>query len=63
MLKGNNELVLNTATMIEIVQYYLNNKLLNKDEHAPKVTNFAMSRGNSLDNTFVVSLADGEGSK
>jgi len=66
MLKGNNELVLNTATMMEIVQFYLNNKLLNKDEHSPTVTGFALNRSHALDNTFVVSLSSdtgGEGGK
>lgn len=63
MMKGNNEMVLNTATMMEIVQYYLNNKLLNKDEHAPTVTGFALNRSHALDNTFVVSLSSEAGSE
>lgn len=35
---GSNEMRFNGATMIEIVQYYLDNKLLNKNESSPKVT-------------------------
>lgn len=35
---GSNSLVLNEATMIEALQYWLTNKVLNKDELAPKVT-------------------------
>ncbi|CAN1721978.1 conserved protein of unknown function [Hyphomicrobium sp. 1Nfss2.1] len=65
-MKGNNEMVLNTATMMEIVQYYLDNKLLNKDEHSPTVTGFALNGRAPLDNTFVVSLSSdtgGEGGK
>lgn len=40
MLKGSNKLVLNTATMLEIIQYYLNNYMLHPDKKSPKVTAF-----------------------
>lgn len=40
-MTGNNEMVLNEATMMEIVQFWLNNKFLNKDEHSPHVTSFS----------------------
>ena len=53
---GSNSMELNEATMIVIVQYYLDNKLLNKDESSPKVTGIrrVVSPGGS--DTFVVTL-------
>lgn len=36
-MKGNNSLEFNEATMMEIVQYWLDNKFLNRDETSPKV--------------------------
>lgn len=62
-MKGNNRLVLNTATMIEIVQYWLNNKLLNADEPRPTVTAVAplSSSGRYADDgMFEVSLSTDE---
>lgn len=47
MMKGNNRLVLNEATMMEIVQYWLDNKMLNKDERSPKVASFGVAEGTS----------------
>ena len=35
---GNNEMQLNSGTMCEIVQYWLDNKFLNKDSFSPRVT-------------------------
>ena len=37
-MTGSNEMRFNTATMIEIGQYWLDNKLLNKQEQGPMVT-------------------------
>lgn len=37
-MKGSNELRFNVATMEEIVQFWLNNKWLNKNEPGPQVT-------------------------
>lgn len=37
-MTGTNEMRFNTASMIEIVQFYLDNKLLNKQEPGPMVT-------------------------
>jgi hypothetical protein len=65
MLKGSNRLVLNESAMIEIVQYYLENKLLNKDERSPTVTNFRVSEGHGRDNIsydVFLSTADEEAS-
>ena len=42
---GNNEFHFNESTMIEIVQYYLDNKLLNKDECSPTVKAVQRSEG------------------
>lgn len=36
-MTGRNAIEFNEATMIEIVQYWLDNKFLNKDEHSPTV--------------------------
>lgn len=50
---GTNELILNEATMIEIVEFWLNNKFLHKDDYAPKV--YSVSLGNNATgNTFKV---------
>lgn len=38
MLPGTNTIELNTSTMIEIVQYYFDNKMFNPHEPKPKVT-------------------------
>lgn len=35
---GNNSLILNEATMIEALEYWLVNKVLNKDEPSPRIT-------------------------
>ena len=54
---GNNSLTLNEATMIDIVQYWLDNKLLNKDEKSPTVKGVkAASRSGYENNTFEISL-------
>jgi hypothetical protein len=62
LLKGHNRLVLNTATMNEIVQFYLDNKLVNRDESSPKVINFASAaHGRYADEgMFEVSLDSSE---
>lgn len=57
-MKGNNIIFLNTATMIEIVQYWLDNKFLNKDESAPRVTNVCVSSPlRELSDMFKVEIA------
>ena len=60
MLKGNNSLVLNTATMIEIVQYWIDNKALNKEETLPIVSNVEAASGGRYDDkgTFTVTLTE-----
>lgn len=68
MMKGSNSLVLNEGTMIEIVQFWLNNKLLNKDEPAPVVTSFSSSSkappyGAPTFEVTLSSNAGGEGDK
>lgn len=57
-MKGNNLLYLNTATMIEIVQYWLDNKFINKDESAPSVVHVCVSSPQrDLNDMFKVELA------
>lgn len=52
MMKGNNELVLNQATMIEAIQMYLDSQMV---EPAPKVNSiYADSQGTS--ETFHIAL-------
>lgn len=53
---GNNSMQLNEATMITIVQYWLDNKFLNKDEKSPKVVAFKRG-GNTYDNNFEIELS------
>ena len=50
---GNNTIVLNTATMIEAVQFWLDSKM---PVATPKVTG-VKSTGSSYDSTFEVSLS------
>lgn len=57
-MTGTNKLDLNTATMIEIVQYWLDNKFLNKDEKHPRVTH--VEAGSlSAGAVFIVTLEEG----
>ena len=58
MMPGNNSLVLNQATMQEIVQYWIDNKMINKDESAPKVAYVRPSIAGGDD--FVIGLASAE---
>ena len=59
MLKGNNRLALNQATMREIVQYWITNKMLNKEEASPVVTDVEMGRlGSERGDLFIVSLGE-----
>ena len=44
-MKGNNELHICQEMMIEIVEYWLNNKALNPDEVAPRVVRVKASTG------------------
>jgi hypothetical protein len=52
-MKGNNQLVLNEATMIEAVQFWLDSKMT---PTAPKVTQVAGPADKYGGNTFTVSL-------
>jgi hypothetical protein len=52
---GANELEVNEATMMAALQYWLDNKVLNKDEKSPKVTSVKPS---ACDNTFRVTLVN-----
>jgi hypothetical protein len=54
MLYGKNELHLNEVSMVTIIQYYLDNKLLNKDNHSPKVEAVRVKDMNA--GIFIVSL-------
>lgn len=54
MLKGNNRLVFNQATMMEIVDFYLRNKMLNKDELGAVVNGVETDR----DGMFVISIGE-----
>lgn len=56
MMKGNNEMVLNTATMIEIVQYWLDNKFTNPQSGGPYVINFIA--GTNPCAVFIVQVSD-----
>lgn len=56
MWVGSNTLELNEATMISAIQYWLDNKVLNKDEFKPIVTGVKGS-GSSI-YTFRVELND-----
>lgn len=51
-MKGNNKLILNEATMIEAVQFWLDSKMVHK---APKVTN-VKHIGSGYDNSFEICL-------
>lgn len=52
-MKGMNELRLNKDTMCEAVQYWLTNKVWNKDEPSPDVTGVEYSGAHS---EFVVTI-------
>ena len=52
-MKGNNQLVLNEATMIEAVQFWLDSKMI---PTAPKVTQVSGPSDKYSDNSFTVSL-------
>lgn len=54
---GSNKIKFNEATMIQIVQYYLDNKLLNKDEKSPKVSSV---KGESSEGMFTISLSEAQ---
>ena len=56
MLIGSNSMELNEATMIAIVQHYLDTVLLKSAERLPKVQSVRKS-GNGMDNSFTVQLA------
>ncbi len=53
---GQNQMALNEATMIEVVQYWLDNKSLNKDEPRPKVTGVDKTSNGRYDAEFTISL-------
>jgi hypothetical protein len=58
-------MILNEATMIEAVQYWLANKVLNKDEIGPKITSVKATMatsGHREQGTFIVTLVRETGS-
>ena len=54
MIRGSNELRFNGATMCDIVQYWLDNKWLNKQEPGPQVLAVEESNG-----TFTIKIEQG----
>ena len=54
MLIGNNSIEMNEATMMLVVQYYFDNKLLNKDERKPKVTAVKPTSNGGYNNGFKI---------
>lgn len=56
MMKGNNSFSFNEATMIQIVQYYLDNKLL--QEINQKVTSVREDRTTSYATTFTITVEE-----
>ena len=54
---GTNELKLNEATMIEVVEYWLTNKVLRHDSPAPRVASVKASN-NGYDSQFTVTLEE-----
>lgn len=55
-MRGHNKIQFNAASMIEIVQYYLDNKMLNPQEPRPKVTSVEALSSGRLDNIFEVQI-------
>lgn len=55
-MTGANEMTLNEATMVEIVQYWFDNKFLNKDEPRPKVTSFKQGNSGRYDAAYTVTF-------
>ncbi|HSC56994.1 MAG TPA: hypothetical protein VLC51_07300 [Nitrospira sp.] len=47
-MTGRNSIEFNEATMIEIVQYWLDNKFLNKDERSPTVMSVAWDASSGM---------------
>ena len=57
-MRGNNILSLNEATMIEVVQYWLDNKALNPQERSPVVKG-VKKQANTFDTpVFDIQLAE-----
>ena len=52
-MKGSNDLILNEATMIEAIQFWLDAEMA---QPAPKVTSVKSESGSLYSNTFKVSL-------
>ena len=60
-MKGHNEFVFNTATMMEIVQYWLDTKALSPDTAGTVfVTGFEPTRNDYASSTFTVTVSDKE---
>lgn len=55
MIRGSNELRFNGATMCDIVQFWLENKWLNKQEPGPQVLEVSESNG-----TFAIKIEQGQ---
>lgn len=61
MMKGHNQFVFNTATMMEIIQYWLDNNTLAPDAVGTViVTGFAVTKDTWSAPTFTVSVSDKE---
>lgn len=56
MLIGSNSIELNEATMIAIVQHYLDTVLLKSAKRLPTVKSVRKSGNGMTDNTFTISL-------
>ena len=56
VMKGRNELRLNQATLKEVIQYWFDHKLLNRNESTPRVDSISFSRGE--DHMVVVKLVE-----
>ena len=54
---GANRFELNEATMIEIVQYWINNKAWNSNEPRPKVVSVKAGSSTKYENIFDISLS------
>lgn len=60
-MKGNNRLILNTATMMEAVQYWLEQKVFSKSEKHPRVTGIeALKHVYRDEGMFEISLSSDE---
>ena len=61
-MKGNNVLKINQATMIDMVQHYLNDHVLSK-EHQVKVTSVSSVALEGMERVFTVNTSEPETEK